>query len=311
MAVLKNNFPKNDSLFDNEEYNTILNHYLRENYDRIWLKSMILKGRHTEDSCATLITGSSYALNGIMESCWKNATNCSMHSQDLYYDYLCAREIIDKGGRFQNCFIIMGYYTAFQDLSLSKISRETVLREVYIPVLHDSRHWDIKPIHDKKTDGIEEQISIDFLLHQGTYYSDFKRRGTLYNFEGIKWFDLPEERRIFYARKRVKDHMRLLSHKKSFAENCRLLRDYTGYLVKKEIHPVIVIPPLTEEYNSFVDSEMKRGMQEMLKYASPAADFYDFNVYTTFSKDFFMDTDHLNPSGAYRMSKQLVNSFGR
>lgn len=45
----------------------------------------------------TLVTGSSYALASISESCFTNCINCSMHSQDLYYDFLCAQNVLETG----------------------------------------------------------------------------------------------------------------------------------------------------------------------------------------------------------------------
>lgn len=55
---------------------------------------MLDKGRTTAIPGSTLITGSSYGLNDICEKAWKNAINCSLRSQDLYYDFLCAHRII-------------------------------------------------------------------------------------------------------------------------------------------------------------------------------------------------------------------------
>lgn len=78
--------------------NQLASQYLARNYDYLWLKTMLVKCG-SAPSGSTLITGSSHALNGIWEGAWAHAVNCSMHSQDLYYDYQCAqRAIMSVGG---------------------------------------------------------------------------------------------------------------------------------------------------------------------------------------------------------------------
>lgn len=100
--------------------------YLKKNYGYMWLKTMLLKARNViKVPGATLITGSSHALYGFNERMWRNAVNVSMHWQDIYYDYLCARKVIENSKhQITKCFIVLGYYIAYQDLSLSSIMRE-------------------------------------------------------------------------------------------------------------------------------------------------------------------------------------------
>lgn len=57
--------------------------FFGRNYDYLWLRTMLEQAANTKASGATLITGSSHALNGIKESYWSKAFNCSMHSQDI------------------------------------------------------------------------------------------------------------------------------------------------------------------------------------------------------------------------------------
>ena len=85
----------------NEKYNYAYK-FLKENYDYLWLKSRVLLGKQNNNNVTTLITGSSHALNGIDVNCFNGAINCSMHTQDLYYDYACAKEILkEKNNNFK------------------------------------------------------------------------------------------------------------------------------------------------------------------------------------------------------------------
>lgn len=70
-----------------------------------------------------------------------NAINCSMHSQDLYYDFLCAKRVIEKTAQFKRCFIVFGYYIAYQDLSLSQGLRNSAIAPVYYPIFGDAHNW--------------------------------------------------------------------------------------------------------------------------------------------------------------------------
>jgi len=128
------------------------------NYDYLWLKTMLNQAANTKTPGSTLITGSSHALNGIKESCWDNAFNCSMHSQDIYYDFQCARRALGTTGKgqFVRCFIVMGYYIAYQDLSLSKVSRETVL-----PLIIFDKLWSVMKEKGISTYQLREKCGID------------------------------------------------------------------------------------------------------------------------------------------------------
>ena len=133
---------------------TIMTRFLARNYDYLWLRTMLERASAAGTAGSTLITGSSHALYAIRESCWNSAFNCSMHSQDLYYDFQCARRVLNakspRGGgvSFSRCIIIMGYYVPWQDLSLSKKTRKTMITDVYYPIFGDAHHWDAVPRKD-------------------------------------------------------------------------------------------------------------------------------------------------------------------
>lgn len=80
------------------EWTVIARQFLLRNYDYVWLKTMLDKGRRNSFKGATLLTGPSYGIFGVEECCWKKAINCSVDSQDLYYDFLCAKDVLSAGG---------------------------------------------------------------------------------------------------------------------------------------------------------------------------------------------------------------------
>ena len=81
---------------------------LKKNYDYFYLHAMLEKAKSLPGGNATLITGSSHALNAIYEPAWEQAVNCSMHSQDIYYDFQCAKAVLSapgNSGKYSRCFI--------------------------------------------------------------------------------------------------------------------------------------------------------------------------------------------------------------
>ena len=292
------------------------------NYDYLFLRTMLEQAANTKIPGSTLITGSSHALSGIVESCWKNAFNCSMYSQDIYYDFQCARRVLHSvpRGRFTRCFMIMGYYIAYQDLSRSKVSRETMITNIYYPIFGDAHNWG-SPVRRDLWTGIGdipgplkalcEQAASRKLLEYRTYYSELRPRGTLFDLKGRSWAQVPQTERMAMGQIRAADHNKLFQHKESLEENKQILREYVGFLIERDILPVVVITPFSPEYNRFVRPEMKSGVLELLDSVPQDVHYVDFNqALEIFEAEDFMDTDHLSEQGAKKVSHILVELFG-
>lgn len=292
------------------------------NYDYLWLRTMLEQAANTKTPGSTLITGSSHALNGIKESCWSNAFNCSMHSQDIYYDFQCARRVLEQAqkGRFARCFIIMGYYIAYQDLSRSKVSRETMIANIYYPIFNDAHNWE-SPSRRNLWDGLGEipeaakdvceQAAVKKLLEYGTYYSEIRPRGTLFDLKGRAWAQVSSQERAAMGAVRAEDHTKIFQHKDSLEENKRILTEFVQFLYQKDVQPIVAITPFSPEYNRFVLPEMRAGVLELIDAVPQDVHYVDFNqAPDLFGPEDFMDTDHLSASGAEKVSGILVDMFG-
>lgn len=305
--------------------------FLARNYDYLWLRTMLSQAAGAKTDGSTLITGSSHALNAIQESCWKSAFNCSMHSQDIYYDFLCARRVLDAAGRgrFARCFIVMGYYIAYQDLSLSKISRETMIKNVYYPIFRDAHHWqtptqrdlwdwasfDVSAGSSLTPEGIKaacEEAAAHKLLKYGSYFSPLRARGSYFNLGGLTWAQVPPADRLDMGKRRAEEHNRAFQHKESFEENKKILQEFVRYLYSRDVQPIVVITPFTPEYNQFVLPQMKAGVEELVESVPEEVYYVDFNqLEELFDPADFMDTDHLSAAGAQKASAMLAAEFGR
>lgn len=299
--------------------------YLKENYDYLWLKTRLHLAKTTHEKW-TLIVGSSHALNGIDTYCFNNAINCSMHTQDIGYDNKCVKQIIGEEGKIreaflpEKCFIIFGYYIPFQDISLgSGEYTQNMLRFIYNPVFDgkDEITWDkvIAGISDNNILQEDKEViyhrAYNMVLVRKNYYSDLTIRCPLQQFKG-KWKDLPEEQRMEYAIRRADDHNKHIHYKASYEKNKVVLKDTIGMLDENEIKAVIVIPPYTKAYNSYIDKNMKQATKDMILDAGKNADFLDMNeIDAGFCDDDFVDTDHLNGRGAYKLSMYLTGKYGK
>lgn len=309
---------------------TIASQFLARNYDYLWLSTMLKQAAAASTDGSTLITGSSHALNAIQESCWNNAFNCSMHSQDIYYDFMCAKRVLGaaKRGRFSRCFIVMGYYIAYQDLSRSKVSRETMIKNVYYPIFQDGHHWDApardlwdwleiklpakSPVTQQAIQAACEQAAANKLLEYGTYYSPLRPRGSYFNLGGRTWAQVSPEERLAMGRQRAEEHNRIFEHKQSFEENKQLLKEFVHFLYQHEVQPIVVITPFSAEYNRFVLPGLRQGVEELLAGVPEDVYYVDFNQLDgLFGPADFMDTDHLSAAGAEKASLMLAAEFGR
>lgn len=308
----------------NEELSRLASQFFARNYDYLWLKTMLEKGRTTTVPGSTLITGSSHALNGICEAAWKNAVNCSMHSQDIYYDFQCARYVLSSlksDHIFDRCMIVLGYYIAYQDLSLSKATRESVVANIYYPLFRDAHNWSEPILNDpwtpfgdvpKQIREICERAISEKVLGFGTYYIDDRPRGTYFDLKGRSWSQVPEKERMSMGAYRAGEHNRLFQHRGSLEENKTILREFVRFLYSCDVMPIVVIPPFTDGYNQNVLKEMKEGVLELLDSVPEDVHYVDFNEASgIFEPEDFMDTDHLSAIGAEKMSAILVDMFGQ
>lgn len=297
--------------------------FLQQNYDYVWLHTMLRKANSVSANNATLITGSSLALNGIQENLWKNATNCSMHSQDFYYDFLCARKVITSasiGRRFKRCFIVVAYYNAYSDLSRSTIYRTNWIPRIYAPIFQDTHNWKDPDKYElwSAFEAVPEKVRLDCekiaekeMLKLGTYYNSLRKRGSIFDLKGRKWWELTEEERLSLGIMRSEGHNKgFQRYCESAEENQEILNDYVHFLHLHDIMPILVIPPLTPVYKQYVKREIRDNMIQMVDRVPEDVHYVDFNDGSIFGPEDFVDTDHLSEKGARKMSAILVEMFG-
>lgn len=296
----------------------ITEQFLSQNYNYMWLKTMLNRGANVTDSGSTLITGSSHAVYGIEECAWKNAVNCSLDSQDLYYSFKGARRIIEsaKADSFRRCFIFVGYFTPYSDISLSEFQWERLMAPVFVPIYNDAHNWKNPHKNDPWVgfSGLTEWMKASCeraasaeILKYGTYYSPLRKRTSFYDLNGRVWSDVAEDEKQAMGKDRAQRHGR--KYEASLTENKEILKEYVHFLNMNEVQPIVVVPPYTSAYNQYISPEAKEAILELVGYVPEEIQYIDFNQNTTFDDLYFMDTDHLNERGAHIMSEILVKIF--
>lgn len=218
------------------------------------------------------------------------------------------------------CIVILGYYIGYQDLSRATNVGRDLVTKIYYPLFKDSRHWEFPPrcnmwenmpeCSEAEKD-IIEKTALQMMLKREQYYSDLKIRVPFFDFKGQYWRELEEAEKDSFGKQRAESHNKLVQYKDTFLENKEVLNDYIRLLKKKEINPIFVIAPFSKAYNRYVNEEMKENVVKMFVDNKKDIAFIDFNETQYFNDDDFVDTDHLNGRGAYKMSMLLANEYGR
>lgn len=288
--------------------------WLEENYPMLWLISRLEKGKQVQKN-GTLITGSSYGLTAINASYFENCINCSMHSQDLYYDFLCAKKILEDGNKnaFSKAVLVWGYWTPYYDLSMSKTNRENMIPSIYYPIFQDAHNWSDPREYDvwerfgevpSEVKEYCELLSRECVKQKDDYYT-MAKRNPVFDLKGRSWHELPLEEKERMGEKRAKQHNEQKIHMETFPENCDILKDYVHLLHLHSVLPIITIAPFTQYYNKYIDHEYKNSIMEMLGKIQETVHFIDMNESNCFDDFDFFDTDHCSEIGANKVSYML------
>ncbi len=312
---------KSDSDLQNK-LKELTEQFIINNYDYVWLKSMIQTARTTTIPDSTLIFGSSHMLYGIDRTAWKHAINCAMSSQDLYYDFLCAKEALRNRpkGVIKKCFLETPYYAPFHDFSRSKneLERTNLISGVYMPIFHDPHNWTEANCVDlwqnipaeEAWKSTIEQNALDAMQIVGSYFT-LRNRVSLYGFGEFVWPTLTDAQRDEIDKKRATSHCQSYQYKDTTKPNQQILKDFIHLLYEQEIMPILVVTPYSEGYNRYIRSELKESLLQMIDDISEDVHFVDFNdAPELFRHEDFIDSDHLSTIGATKMSVILAEMFG-
>lgn len=273
----------------------------------------------------TLVVGNSYPLTGIHSNLLnKSSVNLSLSSQDLYYSYKIAEEIINENKNIKRCIIGVGYFLFNHDLSRCKSEYScNMLKYVYYPALKDKHN-------SEKVDSIEllnlrkvlNNDILDYifnleLLHK--HFTDliFKVNNGYFNqnytrerhsmLSGVKLGDISEEEKYRLGQCRANEHNDLFKYTATKIEYTLIFDEFIKFLDEKSVEPIIVIFPKTKYYSKFVNKMYEYEFYKVINSMKEKYSFkiIDFSKIDIFEENDFIDFDHLAESGAIKVTNKL------
>ena len=243
------------------------------NHDYYYLKNALQQALDT--SITTLISGSSYGAFGIDLEYIDNAVNLSSISQDLYYSIKLLCRACETNRNIRNIVLCVGHYCFFSDLSLAKTPSELQrISKVYYPLLHDSHNCLILPPKDE-------------------YYM----QGNLIDLEKvINTYAATDYKDGFFNEKRPRNRCATVvwdAVSKGWSELSAEEKDRAG----------------KSQYLKYLTPEYKNIFYSVLDKVDGTVHLLDLVEDSSFDNSFdFNDTDHLNDSGARKLS-QMISSI--
>ena len=293
--------------------------FVRDHYNYCYLESLyhFLEG-HAAD---VLISGLSYGLDTV-ETSWpeNRVLNFSMHSQDIYYDYVHLKHILQGpySAAIHTYILTLGYYSLHYDLSLG--SNRNICLELYYPLTGDAHHMRI-PEGFSVAPGYRDEECREFYrtffeLNGLSYYSDARKREDTAPGVTLRggWPKLRETVREEEARRLAERHNRHYLHTDTFEENRIILGEMLQTLAERGIRIILLIPPFTPQYRRFIRKEYAEILMSEADAISFQVELIDMNESDLFDTEDYLDADHLNQRGAEKATailRSVLDANGR
>lgn len=294
----------------------------QQDYDYHYILNAIDKAK--DSNIETIIVGSSYPLYGINEDNLNgHAVQLSLPSQDLYYSFKIAKDVIEKNNNIKKCIIGTAYWLFYVDLSkCSSLEASLRIPSVYYPLFQDSHNYSYIGESQKKSlqDFVDKEINYIFNVSElnkqlnkivfktyKSYFNDLKTRQGCSLLGNRTLSSLTIDEKFNFAKERAYSHNKIRLYPDTKDEYIDILKEFLIYLSTKKIKPVIVNFATTKYYNEFFDTEYISEYKKIINNLSTLYNFkfVDLNDYDIFTEEDFVDFDHMGDTGALKVSKIL------
>lgn len=288
------------------------------NHDYYYLKNALQQAQNT--NITTLISGSSYGAFGIDLEYIDNAVNMSSISQDLYYSIKLLCRACETNRNIRNIVLCVGHYCFFSDLSLAKTPSELQrISKVYYPLLHDSHNCLILPPKDEyymQGNLIDFEKVINAYAatdYKDGFFNEKRPRNrcatVVWNAVSKSWSELSTEEKDQAGKTRAESHNKAIKHTASFNENLGVFQDFVYFCNDRGINLLLTAMPASSQYLKYLTPEYKNIFYSVLDKVDGTVHLLDLVEDSSFDNSFdFNDTDHLNDSGARKLS-QMISSI--
>lgn len=131
----------------------------------------------------------------------------------------------------------------------------------------------------------------------------------VYNFGMMavkEWLELDEELQRELAYQRAGSHNESLKNIASFYENVQVFSNLVDLCKHKDINIKIIVPPATKYYAEALSKNYMEIMYEVFEKMGMRSNVLDLFTDQRFLDNDFVDTDHLNDSGAIKFSQIIL-----
>lgn len=308
--------------FIDDSFNLAMKIY-NSQYDYNYLRYSLEKAKKANIN--GIVVGTSYSMYGIDESMLEgDVVNLSLASQDLYYSYKIAKNIISHNNNIKKCFIGTGFWSFYMDVSKSLDDGVPRIQNVYYPILLDSHNYEYEGNIKNQTlaNYIDDEIKYIFnisklddrfneFIFQGyeTYFNTSRTKNNNNMLGMNKLVSMSLEDKLKVAKIRAGSHNELIKYKETKNENIFILTEFLEYLCNKNIKPIIINFATTRYYFKFISLEHITEYNEVISELSKKYkfEFIDLNNYDIFEDDDFVDMDHMSDKGTFKVNEVLNN----
>lgn len=123
------------------------------------------------------------------------------------------------------------------------------------------------------------------------------------------WSELSAEEKDQAGKTRAESHNKAIKHTASFNENLGVFQDFVYFCNDRGINLLLTAMPASSQYLKYLTPEYKNIFYSVLDKVDGTVHLLDLVEDSSFDNSFdFNDTDHLNDSGARKLS-QMISSI--
>jgi hypothetical protein len=282
------------------------------NYEYLFYMKALSRGK-SDMGISTLFTGSSYGVHGVDECLISEAVNLSVRAQDLYYSAKGVYEVCKQNHNIKNVVVCCSYYYAFEDMSVHSAEYQQRL----INLLYDRIYGDI---HNRsvlqrplaflgKSDVFDvERVykNREYACLQQNFFNKDYTRISLREAGYAEWTNLSIDERDKAALVRTDKINKRFKWKYTYNENTDILNKFSQFCLDRSINLVFVVTPMTEAFRKYSNPEFKAAFYEALENAPGEIHVLDLYDSPEYSDGDFIDSDHLDDSGAEKLTKAIL-----
>ncbi|PIH03745.1 chemotaxis protein [Clostridium combesii] len=254
---------------------------------------------NSKEKIEILATGISYTSSGLKEEILdKKCFKFSIGSQDLYYDYIIVKNIIEnyeeKTKNLKYVIIGLSYYSFQYDMSLSAMKNKVIL---YYEVLKDAHNF-----KDAK------KIYLEYEINENIASKIFKKNK--YGRYDLNWntIILKGDENKCYIGKLQAERDCNKNYPKTVEENKEIFKNYLNLLRDNNIKPIVVVFPASKYYTKYFSKRIEDEFHFIINEFKKEYDFQYIDYFRSdlFEDDDFTDVSHLNTKGAEKFT-QILN----